>query len=405
MKARFLFHLCMITAIMLFMPSVADAQIGGLGKLKDKAKEKVQKKVQDAKQDAKKELNDQKEKATGDVQTKAEFNTLNADQQWCLNQLTEMTEAPEMSGFFSRREGEKSRYGANLSSQESLMKIPFDTIQYHKRLADADVAYATKVLDIYKTLPKHHGYYVSEANSNKVNASHRCLERWLETYPTIEERVIQMVDISMAEFKVKKDGDKYIVLSNAILLPFCQGHPVQYDTKDNKFKFFVYKKNPTFIDDAEMKRQEESLDFMRSAAALLDNPDPSKRCEQFYKLDLAEQVTRQAMANNSRDNITYRERPKGSALNTSELRAEALKVLQKRFPGAGYEEVIITGENWVEVKNIFGITVERYVWVMAVCDGGIAKQLVTLSLGNDRTSTGWGPLHLYGVGGRSGYVK
>ncbi len=399
------FHCCVLATALFLSPTTASAQFGGLGKLKNKAKEAVQKKVEDTKQDLKKETQQQADNVQKDAKKQAEFNTLNNDQKWALRQMVEMTEAPEMSGFFSMKDGEKTRFGSALSEQDKLMEIPFDTIQRHKRLADAGVEYATHILDIYKTLPKYHGYYVTEDEDRKVSASRNRFERWQEQYKAIEERTTAMLDMPMAEFKIIREGDVYHVSTAAILLPFCKGHPVQYDAKDKKFKFFVYKTNPTYIDEAEMKRQEQSLDFMRAAAALLNNPDPSKRNIMFYKLDLAEQVTRAAMANNSRDNITYRERPKGSAMNTSALKAEALKVLQKRFPGAGYEEAIITGEDWVEVRNIFGIVIERYIFVAGVFNGGIAKQLMHLSLGNNRTSSGWGPLQLYGVSGPGAYVK
>ena len=417
-------NLILCLALMLLAPVSANAQFG---KLKNAVKKNVSSQSNNefnnspseaeqrrkwAEMDAKKAAQDKQKQAQSAGKYKAALAKLSEEQRWAVEQLSNPTDAPDCP--FMMDLGDKKSFPWEMNQvtgplsthsyleKEHLMGLSVDSVQHQKAQMDARYAYNNRMLAALE------GLKLSEyaEDYNKLEWAKTKIKGENVYYQCVPEMLSEDLLVSFSEFKIVKtaNGD-YAPTKGAILSPFCKGHPVQFDTKDNKFKFFIYKKYSTYIDEDEVKRQEQSLGYLRNVAALLSDRDPSKQTELFYKAALAEHVLSRALANNSKDNITYKERPKGSALNTPELRAEALKVLQKRFPGAGYEEVIVTGDQWHYVYNIFGIAIERYVFVAAVKDGGIAKRIIYLSVGNDRVGSGWGSLHLYGVGGDGPYVK
>lgn len=405
------YFLIIAAAALFAAPMNSYAQFGKLKNVvKDAAKGAVSGTI--TQQDAQKVTREKQEQLEKSGQYKAAMAQLTEEQRWGIEQLASLKEAPYLPFLMDQKD--KLSFPSSMSDvtqtlethsyleQEHLQKLPIDSVQHQKAQMDARYAYNNRVLAAVEGL----NLSLYAEDYNKLDVQKRRMIGETVYYQAVPAMLKQDLTVSFSEWKMVKNDDGSIAPSTkAILLPFCQGHPVQFDMTDKKYKFYQYKQNPTYVDEAEVKRQEQSLGYLRNLAALLSDRDPSKQSETFYKAVWAEWALKCALANNTKDNITYKERPKGSALNTPELRAEALKVLQKRFPGAGYEEVIITGDHWVNVVNIFGIVIERWVDVAAVMNGGIAKQIMYLSVGNDRIGSGWGSLHLYGITGDGPYVK
>ncbi len=386
-------------------------QRGGADEFNRSASEEEQRRKW-AEMDAQKLAREKQDQLQKSGQYKAAAAQLTDEQRWGLEQLATLKEAPYLPFLMDQKD--KLSFPESMSDvrgqldthsyleKENLEKLSIDSVQRQKAQMDARYAYNKRVLAAVEGL--NLSLYAEDYNT--LDVQKRRLLGETVYYQAVPAMLAQDLTVSFSEWKLVKNDDGSLAPSTkAILLPFCQGHPVQFDMTDKKYKFYQYKQNPTYADEAEVKRQEKSLGYLRNLAALLSDRDPSKQSETFYKAVWAEWALKCALANNTKDNITYKERPKGSALNTPELRAEALRVLQKRFPGAGYEEVIITGDHWVNVVNIFGIVIERWVDVAAVMNGGIAKQIMYLSVGNDRIGSGWGSLHLYGITGDGPYVK
>ena len=427
-------NLFMGLALMWLVPMAANAQFGG--KLKNAAKKAVsgttttttqkkngadefnhsdseaEQRRKWAEMDAKKAAWAKEKEMQQAGKYKAALAKLNDEQRWGLQQLANPTDAPDCPYLMDLKDKlsfpwEMSQVTGKLDTytyleREHLMALSVDSVQRQKSQMDARYAYNNRVLAAVEGL--NLSEYAEDYNKLDVAKRRRMGEN--VCYLCVPDMLENDYVVEFSEFKLTKDANGNLVpTKGAVLRPFCKGHSVQYDTKDDKFKFWQYGQGPTYADDAEIKSQEGAIKLLQNVGALVSDRDPSKQTEFFYKVQWGQVVLRKAIANNSKENITYKERPKGSALNTAELRAEALKVLQKRFPGAGYSEVIIIGDHWVNLYNIFGIVVERYVEVAAVMDGGIAKQLMYLSVGNDRVGNGWGSLHLYGVTGAGAYVK
>lgn len=347
----------------------------------------------------------------------ARMAALNDDQKWALDQLEHLTEyrkdqpdIPKLIDAYwiqdKKNKGEHDKITSISDFVDGLGTIKEEVIQNFRRMIDTRMAtYNYRIIEIVKTLPENFGNYDPDY---KLAPNLKILEEQVELFNKLQNTVDERLMLNFSELKTTTDANGNIkTAKGAWLSPAVgAGAGVALDPKDGKYKFANYPAEFTYVPENDMPKQEKNLLWLKNSATILAGSDVAKSSKNFPKCDLACTMLQQAMANNSRDNIKYINRPAGSAMNTAQLKGEALKTLQKRFPSAGYSEVIITGDNWVEVKNILGIVVERYIEVAAVHESGVAKRLVWFTLGNDKYSSGWGPLHLYGVPLKAGgYVK
>ena len=407
-----------ILAAMLAMsaPLTSNAQVNLKG-LKDKAKQTVKSAVNNN-APGKKPMSLEEEHALQDkAKMAARMAALNDEQKWALDQLEHLTEyrkdqpdIPKLIDYYwiedMRKQGKQDQITPIRDFVEQLGSYDVETINKFKRMIDSRMAtYNYRIIDIVKNLPERIEEYDPDY---KLRPNLKILDKQVALFEELQEEVDKGLALKFMELKTTTDANGNIkVAKGAWLSPIVgAGAGVALDPKDSKFKFAHYPAEFTYVPENDLAKHQKGLVWLKNCATILSGSDVAKSSKSFAKCDLACTILQQAIANNSKDNIKYISRPAGSALNTPQLRSEALKVLQKRFPTAGYSEVIITGDHWVEVQNVLGIVVERYIDVAAICDGGIAKELVWFTLGNDKYSNGWGPLHFYGSplkGG--GYVK
>ena len=406
-------------AIFVVGPMGANAQIN-LNKLKDKAKQTVKEKtgINTNSNSSSSTMTLEQQHALQDkARLEARMAALNDDQKWALDQLAHLTEyrqdqpdIPKLIDAYyiqdKRSKGENDKITSISDFVNSLGSYKEDVIQNFRRMIDYRMTnYNYRIIEIVKTLPENFSNYDPDY---KLQPNLKILEDQVALFNQLQNEVDQNLMLKFSALKTTTDVNGNIKpAKGAWLSPaYGPGAGVALDPKDGKYKFANYPAEFTYVPEKDLENQHKGLTWLMNCATILAGTETAKSSAYFPKCDLACTMLQQAIANNSKDNIKYINRPAGSSMNTAQLKGEALKVLQKRFPSAGYTEVIVTGDHWVEVKNILGIVVERYIDIAAICDGGIAKKLVWFTVGNDKNSNGWGPLHFYGVPLKAGgYVK
>ena len=122
----------------------------------------------------------------------------------------------------------------------------------------------------------------------------------------------------------------------------------------------------------------------------------------YVKIKAYVNALNESINGNSVENIEFKPMPKGGKLNAS-LKAKALAV--EKAKDSEIMDCIITSDIWDVKKNAAGIPVRRVVYGYIIYKADHGKMATKVAWAEEYQGGNYGPLHSFGVGTGSFYVK
>lgn len=257
-----------LCAAMLLMPLGANAQLGGLKKLKDKAQTAVKQQVQ---QQAGTQVQQQANQAAATAQ-------MTEEQRWATEQLRTFSEAPVLPNIMKLTEDAYSG-GSVVATKmikdftEVMGKAEHSKVVEMRSMIDARVSYDLRVTEAFRRDNVSYDY-------PSDRTLHNPFEKLLDEVSLFEALQDQTrFNMSRIASEIKKRDGKMTLPANADIWPpmNANSHPVRRDPNDGKCKFYN-ENRPCKIDAEEVERVKSiTLTFIDNGITLLEiNPDFDK---------------------------------------------------------------------------------------------------------------------------------
>lgn len=172
--------------------------------------------------------------------------------------------------------------------------------------------------------------------------------------------------------------------------------------------------DPFFANNDQLETAKLDLNMMSNFATLIEGY-PIEWCrtskqgvmaDDFYicylKIRAYVNALNESINGNSVENIEFKPMPKGGKLNAS-LKAKALAV--EKAKDSEIMDCIITSDIWDVKKNAAGIPVRRVVYGYIIYKADHGKMATKVAWAEEYQGGNYGPLHSFGVGTGSFYVK
>jgi len=389
MKSRNpLWRIAAVLFIALAVQSTANAQFGVLKQIGKAVSENKDKNKSDNKSDKNKN---------------SYFDKLSEEQQWAVMELTNPQEAPDcpwpMTQNDKWRDPKFSYPSSYLDYMQEIDKVPMEEVQDLVNAMNTRYRYTKRVLKGLK------GVSYSELGNDYLMFDQEEKERELDRYDAFKSAVGKTNIQAFFQFAVVEDGQGgYKITDNSqAIIPY--GGYIANKGGKWMFTFSNSGKNTTFATAEEVENCKKYIDRLTKLEVIAYNPFKDKPTDDYLIAHYMQDIIREAIANNSTDNIVYAAYPQGSSLNTPEMKAAAKKIFEKSYPGDKIYDVVITGE-WVYHKNALGVVIDRSADVAIIAENPVAKSLIRAQVGNDRIGeNNWGDLRWYGIYGHTGYVR
>lgn len=254
-----------LCAAMLLMPLGANAQFGGLKKLKDKAQTAV-------KQQAGEQV---QQKAAGAAATAQ----MSEEQRWSMEQLQTLSEAPELPNLMKPTDDAYSG-GSIVASKlikdftQVMGKANHNQVVEMRGKLDARVAYNLRVTEAFR---RDNVSYDLPSDA-ALRKNFQLLLDEVSLFEAVQEQAGFNI-VRLFQDVVKRNGQMTLPANSSVWPPSnAKSHPVRRDPNDGKCKF--YDGNiPYKIDSEEVERVKTiTLNFIDNAITLMEiNPDFDKR--------------------------------------------------------------------------------------------------------------------------------
>lgn len=291
----------MILAIALMMLSAnANAQFGGLKKLKDKVTKEA------------------KNTASNKVEVTAATASLNDEQKWALNQLKTLSEAPPLPNLMKPEPNAKVPASTNIDTPimikhlaEGLDKPAHDQVVNVRGLLNNRLAYNMRIKKAIESLPN--GLLPLDQDYRLRNRLDT-LEYQNLLFECLQQNVANEMGMRFTDQKAKRDANgKMVMRVDGMVWPLTGGKtyiPVRKD-KDGKCKFFDNEKHAfTKITEDGVKDQQRYLAYLENGLILLEQNDltldmykmqnisSSNLVDIYDRAKLAVEAVKEALANN-----------------------------------------------------------------------------------------------------------
>lgn len=382
----------------------AQAQLN-LGKLKEKAREAGKKNVENVVTESKESM------------ARAQLGEV---QRWALDQLVDPSDAPDLVWPLVHRANRQQLPGGPwpnnyeayfeppYGEKTSLFqREPLENILALSTALDARHAYNKRILNTLKEGNLRLGDYFE--NTSKASAAKTQLEQQEEFYREFKQSANKAAGATFLYLSMEKDGQGgYRVLPGAVVLGSTGAPPVAR-TAEGKWVFMEpgsitsANKRTTYATPEEIEAAQKQITELSRLELILNETDPADLQAGWWQARAAQELVREAIANNSKDNISYRSMPSAGSLHTAQLRDAAIKA--ESFGSIKILDLVVTGNEWNYNRNALGNIIDRWVNVVYVVDTSVAKAMIKAAVSQDRVGNGWGPVRHYASTGFIGYVK
>ncbi|MBR5723774.1 MAG: hypothetical protein IKX62_00185 [Bacteroidales bacterium] len=193
------------------------------------------------------------------------------------------------------------------------------------------------------------------------------------------------------------------------------GKATLFTSRDNKAFFCTSSYEPTVASAEQIEMAKRDFNMMVNIAILFEGY-PVDYCYETERGVMADDydvyyqkalfyasTVKQAIDNNSPDNIEFKPMPKAGALNGS-LKAQALAA--EKLKRTDLVDIVITSDSWEVQTNALGVPIRRVIYGYSIVKTDLGKMANRVSWSEDYQGGSYGKLHAYGVGaGGSFYVK
>lgn len=193
------------------------------------------------------------------------------------------------------------------------------------------------------------------------------------------------------------------------------GKSTLFTSKNNKSFFCTSSYEPTVASAEQIEMAKRDYNMMVNIATLFEGY-PVDYCYETERGVMADDydvyyqkalfyasTVKQAIDNNSPDNLEFKPVPKAGALNGS-LKAQALAA--EKVKRTDLVDIVITSDSWEVQTNALGVPIRRVIYGYSIVNTDLGKMANRVSWSEDYQGGSYGKLHAYGVGaGGSFYVK
>ena len=250
-------------------------------------------------------------------------------------------------------------------------------------------------------------------------------EKEMSCWATFYAQIISIVNI-MSGAQVHKDerglyyydgGPRFMVGTTMNGVPASQEGvkaTATFTRINGKSYFCEPNLDPTFASKAQVETAKLDLNMFTNFKTLFEGY-PVEWCRATRQGVLAEEYDicavkirayvkslEESIKGNSTENIEFKPMPKGGKLNAS-LKAKALAVEKAKDPEI--MDCIITSDMWDVKKNAAGVPVRRVVYGYIIYKAEMGKMATKYAWAEEYQNGKYGPLHSFGVGTGSFYVK
>lgn len=273
-----------------------------------------------------------------------EYKELTQEQQDAIKQFVWLDEAPDIPWPMS-----KKIYVSNYSIPNEFIdwfqKIdeqPMDSIQALAQQLSTRYAFTSRIYPIVKDLSISK-YVNDEKALSQCTWRKLEMEKELDKYEYFQKAANQANMQAFFAFYVEKNAEGNLVAGEKARAIIPYGGYVGKHAGKWMFMEDARSDKTTFVQPQGVKVCEDYIQRMVKVEAVLTNPLAEKQSAACIKAHYIQDIIREAIANNSKDNITYISMPAPSALD-SELKAQAMKVVRQYNAGNKVLDVRITSD-------------------------------------------------------------
>ncbi|MBO4737977.1 MAG: hypothetical protein J5606_00275, partial [Bacteroidales bacterium] len=329
------------------------------------------------------------------------LNTLTEEQRWGIEQLISSADAPTLPWPMADEDPHDGIIPqAYLTFMEGISNISMDSIQSLSAALNARYMYNKRVISLTKGLQNRFDDFTSKGMQCHFKLD--SLEKEQECYKYFHAAGSRAHLFTFYDLQVQPNTEGVMVATADSRMTIPYGGTIAKVNGKWMFMQSASSQKTTYLVPKDVKICEDYIQTLVKLQAMLTVPESEKQETMVWKTAIGQKLIREAIANNSKDNIVYVNYPQASSLNAS-LRNEALKVFKAEVNDKVLD--VIVGGDWEYAYNIFGNVIKRRVKCYVVVESPVAKSVGLYYLGNDKVGSGWGNLRWDGVVGFVGYVK